>query len=500
MTIQLLRIRHELPSVGLSMIMTMKPKIGKLNGPTGERASGLVEVASFELFVDLLFVGILAINGDHAAEFPTGSELLRFSITFIMAWKIWNDMALIISWFETDDILQRVCVLFIMANLLGLVTNMLEGLHETYTGLVAFYVTARLFMGGYCFILAATIPMIRGMLINQGVIIIVPCALWIASIYVEMPNRLGLIWVALFLDLCASIFVFILMRCAKFFSGSLQAWFDRVFEFFPAVNIEHKVERTNAFVTLVFGYAVVATIFQSSSSEYGLTAFYGKATLCLVQAFCFNWIYFELDGADLFSHAIRRDAIACMIWGTIHIPLILSFVLAGAALSKMVVATDTSNADVHALTEIYVEKADSEIPIGLRWFYCAGLGIALSCMGIISLCHIHKETGGARLRKHYRLANRFAVCIILLCLPTAPWLNSLQLVSIVTGLIVWVLLLELWGASCPKESIFGGQRTCKYTAKCKMSRKDLETAAKSGTTIRVQDLKEKGEKGYYELS
>jgi hypothetical protein len=70
------------------------------------RASETTEVASFELFVDLLYVGILAINGVHAAEDATGEELLRFSVTFIMSWKIWGDLTLIISWFETDDIAQ----------------------------------------------------------------------------------------------------------------------------------------------------------------------------------------------------------------------------------------------------------------------------------------------------------------------------------------------------------------------------------------------------------
>ena len=70
------------------------------------RASSTTEVASFELFVDLLYVGILAINGDHAADDPTGYELLRFAITFILSWKIWSDLALIIAWFETDDIIQ----------------------------------------------------------------------------------------------------------------------------------------------------------------------------------------------------------------------------------------------------------------------------------------------------------------------------------------------------------------------------------------------------------
>jgi hypothetical protein len=42
-------------------------------------------------------------------------------------------------------------------------------------------------------------------------------------------------------------------------------------------------------------------------ASFGLNAFFGKAALGLVQAFCFNWIYFELDGADLFTHAIRRN-------------------------------------------------------------------------------------------------------------------------------------------------------------------------------------------------
>jgi low temperature requirement protein LtrA len=86
------------------------------------RASESTEVASFELFLDLLYVGILAINGDHAAEDPTGDELLRFAITFIMSWKIWSDVALIVSWFKTDDMIQRVSVLFIMACLLGWVS------------------------------------------------------------------------------------------------------------------------------------------------------------------------------------------------------------------------------------------------------------------------------------------------------------------------------------------------------------------------------------------
>ncbi|QSZ33769.1 hypothetical protein DSL72_005340 [Monilinia vaccinii-corymbosi] len=419
------------------------------------RASGATEVASFELFVDLLYVGILAINGDHAAEHPTGYELLRFVITFIMSWKIWSDLALIISWFETDDIAQRISILFIMACLLGLTTNMLEAFENTYKMLVAFYLTARLFTGSYLLFLAWCIPMVRGMLIAQAIIIAIPSILWIGSIYVDLPQRFPIIAVAILIDLTGAVGVMFLVRGAKHISSRVATWADVVFEFYPATNIEHKTERTNAFVTLVFGYSVVAIIYQSAA-PLELNAFFGKAVLGLVQAFVFNWIYFDLDGADLFAHAIRRDARASIIWGLAHLPFVMSYVLGGAALSRLVVARDCADTPLESLTDAYRVKSETEMSNGLRWFYCAGFGIALFCMGIISASHIHKkDSHGMRLAKRWRLLNRLFTCSILICLPLAHTLNSLQVIATVTGLLVWVLILELWGASCPGESFFG---------------------------------------------
>ncbi|KAF7939506.1 hypothetical protein EAE99_001311 [Botrytis elliptica] len=462
------------------------------------RASGTTEVASFELFVDLLYVGILAINGDHAAESPTGYELLRFFITFIMSWKIWSDLTLIISWFETDDIAQRVSILFVMACLLGLTTNMLEAFEKSYTMLVAFYLTARLFMGSYYLFLAWLIPMVRGMLIAQAIIILVPSILWIGSIYVDLPQRFAIIAIAILIDLTGTAGVVFLVRGSKFISIRLAEWTDRVFEFYPATNIEHKTERTNAFVTLVFGYSVVAVIYQNAAS-FGLNAFFGKAVLGLIQAFVFNWIYFDLDGTDLFTHAIRRDVKASIIWGFAHLPFIMSYVLGGAALSRLVVARDCGDTSLESLTEAYQEKSESEVSHGLRWFYCVGFSVALFCMGIISACHIHKKDHhGIRLAKRYRLLNRLIVCMILICLPLSS-LNSLTLISTVTGLVVWVLVLELWGHSCPDETFFGGGKKCGYTAKCKISRKDLEEKGRMGEVIRLKELGG-GEGGVYEGS
>ena len=128
------------------------------------RGSGSEEVQSFELFVDLLYVGIIAINGDAASEHPDGFSLLKFVITFTLSWKIWNDMALIISWFETDDIVQRLSILFLLACLFGYTTNLMEAFEHTYATLIGFYITARLFMASYLLLVAVLVPMVRAVM------------------------------------------------------------------------------------------------------------------------------------------------------------------------------------------------------------------------------------------------------------------------------------------------------------------------------------------------
>jgi hypothetical protein len=78
---------------------------------------------------------------------------------------------------------------------------------------------------------------------------------------------------------------------------------------------------------------------------------------------------------DLCSHEVA------LLWATAHLPFIMSFVLAAGSLSKLVIATDVRDAKIEDLTDAYSMKSDREIPVGLRWFYCVGLGISLFCMG-----------------------------------------------------------------------------------------------------------------------
>ncbi|KAK1753739.1 hypothetical protein QBC47DRAFT_326288 [Echria macrotheca] len=494
------------------------------------RSAEETKVMSFELFFDLLYVGIIAINGDHAAEEANGPGLLRFLITFTMSWKIWADVQQLVSWFETNDILQRVEILFLIACLLGQTNNSLQTFssqHDTFTQMVGFYLTARLFMAVYCAITAYFLPMVKGMMISQIVNVLVGAALWIASTALapSVPDehsttvveratyflrgreaetvavdengeiaqnggRLALVFVALAVDLFGSSVAIGFFRYSLAHTSPFAKKIGSFFEFYPAVNIEHKVERTNAFVGLVFGYSVVGVIFQNAGS-FALNSFLGKAILGLTQAFIFNWLYFEVDGDNINMHAIRRRPDWAMAWQFAHLPFVMAYVLAAAALSKLVVATDCVNAPLDALTDFYQHRSSESVSIGLRLYYCVGLGIALLGMAVIALCHEHKvPVALCRLPKWARLANRVAVCVVLCCLPAAgDRLDSLQLVGVTTGLTTWVLLLELWGMSCRSQPFFGigaQDERCEYVAKC--GRRRLEGATKDDGEIDIVEL------------
>ena len=113
--------------------------------------------------------------------------------------------------------------------------------------------------------------MVRGYMIINVILIVIPSAFWIASIQFEYPDQLPLIWIAIFLDLFAVMMFVWVKRWAEAEHPDFAAQHVKWFDFFPAINIEHKTERTNAFVTLVFGYSVVALLFQSNT-PYGMSS------------------------------------------------------------------------------------------------------------------------------------------------------------------------------------------------------------------------------------
>jgi hypothetical protein len=274
---------HAERKLGSSMRLYQKPIVRQyFHKGLLWRASEAQEVASYELFVDLFYVGIIAITGDMAAEHPSGESLLHFAITMTMGWKFWSDISLLIGWFDSDDILRRCSVLFMLTCLLGFTTNMAAAFEHTYAPLVAFYLASRLFITVSLFWYAWKIPMVRGSMFGHGIINLIPAALWIGSIHVDEPATQGLIWPAIALDLFGYYIMLLIQRPGTYIYKKIPHSWQQSLEFFPGTNIEHRIERTNAFVTLVFGSCVLGLLYQSST-EMGINAFFGKAVLGLIQ-------------------------------------------------------------------------------------------------------------------------------------------------------------------------------------------------------------------------
>ncbi|KIW99417.1 uncharacterized protein Z518_11405 [Rhinocladiella mackenziei CBS 650.93] len=458
------------------------------------RSAKAGEVASFELFVDLVYVGVIDIVGERAVEHPDGLSLLHFVIIFSVAWKIWSDLTMIINHFEIDDIFQRVNVIFYLVCLFGFTTNIAYAFESTYTSAIAFYITQRLFGAIWYLSVAILLPTIRGAMVSLAVMVVISVVIWIGSIHVEWPNQLALIFIALAVDIFGGILLVYIMKEAgrNTFMKPIAKWF----EFFPAVNIEHRVERNNAFVSLVFGYSILTILFQSKAS-FGINAFFGKGVLGLIQAFTFNWIYFEIDAYFVHVHAIRRHWLSSTVWTSAHLPFIMGYVLAASTLSQLVLAHDCDDANPEDLGEHYEERSEPMVSDALRWFYCGGLGIALISMALISFCHIHKRLAKTRLRKRPRLMIRVGVATIIICLPLADSLTSLDLISITTTLVLFVLVLDLFGNSCEGDKFWTGgfcpeeKRRCVYSAHCKLGRRrrqEIESALKRGEKVSLTDL------------
>ena len=125
------------------------------------RANLPSEVYSYELFIDLLYVGIMEISGDAASEGADGHTLLRFAVTFLMGWIIWSELTLFMSRFFEEDVLRRVTVLYHLTCLIGFTLNIRGFYGETYAPLVWFFVASGLARAVMHVFHAIIIPTIR---------------------------------------------------------------------------------------------------------------------------------------------------------------------------------------------------------------------------------------------------------------------------------------------------------------------------------------------------
>ena len=234
------------------------------------------EIASFELFTDLIYVGVIDYVGEVAVIHASSETFLHFVIVFALAYKVWSDLTISVNWFEVEDVFGRLAIIFVLCCLYGFNSNVEYFFSYTFTAGISFYLTQRLFLLTIFTIFSYTIPMIRGALLLQVVVGVLACVIYIVSIHVAYPYNLAPLFLGLLVDYAGGVVMVFFIRYVKGKEGSPAC--DRLaklFEFMPGMNIEHRVERTSAFTTLVFGYSILKSLFQSHA-HVGVNAFLGK--------------------------------------------------------------------------------------------------------------------------------------------------------------------------------------------------------------------------------
>lgn len=289
---------------------------GVLYRTAGERGS-----STMELFFDLLYVGIGANLAEAATEEATGAALGKYVLLFMGAYQIWTDMREFMDYYYNNDLSQKLYVCWIMILLVVYANNANEILHsKSITGLVV-----------GCFILARCSAMLMTIVYS----------------FFVMEHRKQMRYFCLFS--CVSIFTmgFVIMAplngkiaiascCFAYdiiiYTISFHPTFKRLIgaTYSTALNIEHEVERNGAFVVIAIG-EFLYTIVASSPAAIGLNERTARAILLLIIAYALCWTYFRGDGSGRAIHALRRSIPSAFFYVYLHIPLIMSLLLAADA-------------------------------------------------------------------------------------------------------------------------------------------------------------------------
>ncbi|KAJ7094011.1 hypothetical protein B0H15DRAFT_1020655 [Mycena belliarum] len=485
---------------------------GKLYRTAGEQQS-----SRFELFFDLLFVGMVHQLSEAAAEQPTGIGLVKYILTFAPAFSIWADVRDIANQFSNDDVTQRVYILWTMMLLVGYSNNASaiefgkveaeEGIlrEDSLTSMrwtLGFFVVAKLSRVVLSLVYALFLPMSRQPLIIGSLNAMVWALVFFIAIFTSLHVSIALVAIGIAADYALRIIGVLLYKTMQILgkkydkrrqqrikmnrqdSSPLSLEEDDVAVTpaaekdaleedplegirtgnssvtavneeaplgdiklcrnaaakenirFPAINIEHHVERLGAFVTVCLGEMVVSVFF-TTSGTVGLNLESGRALLGLMIAFNLNWIYFGSQACKHFIHAIRRHWFTGFLFSALHLPLCMSIILASSSINRLITSP----------------SLESELGGGVKWFFGAGLGVGIWTMATIGVLHKNLDDEEGLLERSFKpirrtisrktvFGGRYLAGLAMILVPLAKDLSSVAFLAIYMGITAFLIIEE----------------------------------------------------------
>ncbi|KZP00219.1 hypothetical protein CALVIDRAFT_325162 [Calocera viscosa TUFC12733] len=385
-----------------------------------ERQSGRLE-----LFFDLTFVGLISVLARECVDNPDGAHVAQYILTFAPVYMIWTYIRELFDAFWSDDMLQRLLVLFIMICLVIYGNNAtdVQGAWNAEDGegagritaistyLIAGFVSAQLYLF-YTFFVKSRRAQIRAHFICWCM---VPLPLWIGTIFAPVRTAAALAAVAVFCEYAI-------------WTGVYSSWAKKIFKlkFSSAVAIDHEIERFNDFFTLVMGEFLFSVISRQPAGP-GMPIGAWKCVFVVMIAFSFQLLYVHGSACKTYTHPIRHSNLFASLWFSLHFPIVAALTLVGDTTYEFV-AEDDGLSDGH------------------RWMFSGGYAVAMIGIWAIAMLERERDEPGVLwLSKPWRLSFRVISALITVFLPLAPQehLTSLRTLAIVGSLSLFTLLFEM---------------------------------------------------------
>ena len=235
-----------------------------------------------------------------------GENVFDFIVTFLIAWRIWKDLQEFMTKYHTNDLVERLFVLWIiiLAMLYGNNASYLFNGPESSNMAVLIFLVIQ---GSFLVVETAYsvyIPLLRKQLALRGALLALVLPLWIPATFFAYPARAGLVFAAIITGYWT----------AAFMTTPLA---DRLLkqDHSESFDADHWVERIQDFYIIVLGEGVLSLI-KGSPLGKGITYQAGTGVLALLAYYVLSAFYFNGDQSRAYVHAVRRTWWRRLLWLT----------------------------------------------------------------------------------------------------------------------------------------------------------------------------------------
>ncbi|PVF91698.1 hypothetical protein CPB86DRAFT_718994 [Serendipita vermifera] len=413
------------------------------------------DLSHFELFADLIFVAIVHLMGDLAAEEANVAGAVKFILMFWPPWSIWADMRSYLNVSGTDDVTQRIYILISSFLLIGYTAQgasvelmVAEGKdpeattlgdsssHETigldnaaiseegYVALrsaIGFFLVAKALRIAILLVYAWALPRFRIAHLVQIFFTIIPCLFFFRLFFVSsVVDAMAVFALGVVLDIVGKYLAGIVVHMGVNRKNKHKY-------FIPALEIGHVIEKTAAFFVLVTGEILIAVAYiAKDKTEIGPHGEYWRSCLGVSIAFFLCWLYFDADSSKVFVHAIRRHWFSSITWTQLHLPLCASLVIAAAAMHKMILYNSVDQA--------------------LRWYFAIGMSVLLFCLGLMGFLHRSLDKPGSSIIPRWvRLGLRMVLSVFFAAFPLFSNDSSVLELGVYAAGLAALVLVETVG-------------------------------------------------------